>query len=308
MQLKAEVEQKLSHELSSKEKSWKMNGFPKDAMPVQDGAVRCAETVVVTNPVLQVPPLEARVAEETCPLGKGECTLRVTVDSVGVVGETIAVDVDVLRTQDLRELRSGLAECLKHALAQDADYAAWLDGPHDLRDPAFLEAVVRRNIELKCALMAEDPKELGCGMALQYGHTVGHPLEHLSGYRLAHGEAVALGMMVAAHVARLMGASDLVEVHRRLLARHGLPTSVPSGLSTADVLAAMRYNKRYLVEGTRMALVDRVGGLWSVDGEFAIPVSEVVLERAIEQARGGGAGAAPDCGLDARRAVLEVSA
>ena len=193
----------------------------------------------------------------------------------------IVVDVDVLGTLDLRYVRDGMAEVIKHGLAQDLAYARWLDGEHSLRDPAFLEAVVRRNIELKCQLMARDPKELTEGMALQYGHTVGHPVEYLSGYALTHGEAVGVGMVVAARVARLMGASDTEAQTVRLLERFGLPTEVPRGVAVADVLAAMRYNKRYLTEGTRMALLAGVGRLWSVDGEYAIPVSDGLLRRAL---------------------------
>lgn len=193
----------------------------------------------------------------------------------------IVVDVDVLATLDLRFVRDGMAEVVKHGLAQDAGYARWLDDDHDLRDPGFLEAVVRRNIELKCALMAQDPKELREGMALQYGHTAGHPIEYLSGYRLTHGEAVAVGMMVSARAARLMGASDLVSETAGLLRRYGLPTVVPADLRVPDIVAAMRYNKRYLTEGTRMALLSGLGELWRVDDEFAIPVSDVVLRRAL---------------------------
>lgn len=204
--------------------------------------------------------------------------------------QRIVVDVDALATLDDRLLRDGLAEALKHALAQDADHArALLDGPPpDLRDPAFLERVVGRNIELKCRLMAVDPQEHREGMVLQYGHEVGHAVEHLTGYTLYHGESVAVGMMVAARVAHLLGAcdADLVDLHRRLLARFGLPTFVPGNIRGADVLAAMRYNKRYLVEGNRMALLSGLGQLWSVGGEHAIPVSDAVLLRALEESRG----------------------
>ncbi len=197
----------------------------------------------------------------------------------------IAVDVDVLATLDLRYVRDGMAEVIKHGLAQDAEYARFVDAPHDLRDPAFLEAVVRRNIELKCALMAADPTELGAGMALKYGHTAGHPIEYLSGYRLTHGEAVAIGMMVSARVARLMGASDLVSTTARMLRRYGLPTVIPSDVRMPDIVAAMRYNKRGVTQGTRMALLSGPGELWSVDGEFAIPVSDVVLRRALVESQ-----------------------
>lgn len=200
----------------------------------------------------------------------------------------IIVDVDVLATLSDARIVDGLAEVVKHALGQDPAYLERLlayDG--DRHNPDFLESVVRRNIELKCELMAVDPREKREGMVLQYGHTVGHPIEYLSGYALAHGEAVAIGMVVAANVAKALGACDpeLVELHRRVIARFGLPTQVPASIATSDIMAAMRFNKTFLREGTRMALVSGPGQLWSVDGEFAIPVPDAVLAQAIDASR-----------------------
>lgn len=198
----------------------------------------------------------------------------------------VAVDVEALQTLDRKLISDGLAEGLKHAIGQDPGYYRMLSsyrGP--IEELGFLEEVVRRNIELKCELMAKDPKEEREGMVLQYGHTVGHPIEHLSGYRLYHGEAIAIGMMVAARVSRIMGActDELVRRHEELLGRYGLPTRIPRSIRVDDIIDALRYNKKYLVEGTRMALLTDVGKLWCVDGEHAIPVSDRVVAQAAGQ-------------------------
>jgi 3-dehydroquinate synthase len=198
--------------------------------------------------------------------------------------QRILVDVDFLQTLTDRQLRDGLAEALKHALAQDPAYLAWfLAQGRALRDPRFLEHVVRRNIELKCELMAGDPKERAAGLALQYAHNVAHAVEYLSGYGLMHGESVAIGMMVAARVSRILGACDeaLVETHDRVLERYDLPRRVPASMRAADVIAAMRYDKKTLAEGVRMPLLAGVGALWRVDGDYAIPVPEPVLAEAL---------------------------
>lgn len=204
----------------------------------------------------------------------------------------IVVDVDVLQTLTDRALRDGMAEVIKHALAQDADLAEWLGekSEADLRVPAFLEAVVRRTIALKCQVMATDPKEHAEGLVLQYGHTVGHPIEHLSGYRLTHGECVALGMRIAVKVARALGACDdaTVAAHEALIDRFGLPLEVPADIRTPDVIEGLRWNKKFLVEGTRMALVDQVGNLWKVQGNQAIPVSDALIARVVDACRGDG--------------------
>jgi 3-dehydroquinate synthase len=196
----------------------------------------------------------------------------------------IVVDVDFLQTLDDRRLRDGLSEALKHALAQDPEYLEWFlryDG--SIRDPKFLEHVVRRNIELKCALMANDPKEHAEGMVLQYAHNIGHAVEYLSGYELTHGEAISIGMVAAARVARIMGgcSEDLVKTHEKVLARYGLPLRVPANIRVPDIIDAMRYDKRTHIEGVRMALLTDVGKLWQVDGDYVIPVPESVLVEAL---------------------------
>ncbi|TDP75289.1 NTP transferase domain-containing protein [Bradymonas sediminis] len=199
---------------------------------------------------------------------------------------SIAVDVEVLATLEDWLIPDGLSEVVKHALGQDPEYLQYLlDYDGSIHDPDFLETVVRKNIELKCELMAVDPKEYREGMVLQYGHTVGHPIEFLSAYDLNHGQSVGIGMMIAARVSRLLGGcgDDIVELHERLIKQYKLPTRIPASIDIDDIMSMMRYNKRYLTEGTRMALVDGPGSLWSVDGDYVIPVSDAVLREAIKQ-------------------------
>lgn len=198
----------------------------------------------------------------------------------------IAVDVEVLATLEDWLIPDGLSEVVKHALGQDPEYLQYLlDYKGSIHDPDFLETVVRKNIELKCDLMAIDPKEFREGMVLQYGHTVGHPIEFLSGYDLNHGQSVGIGMMIAVRVSRILGGcgDDIVALHERLITKYELPTRIPDSIDIDDILAMMRFNKRYLSEGTRMALVDGPGHMWSVDGDYVIPVSDAVLREAIEQ-------------------------
>lgn len=197
---------------------------------------------------------------------------------------SIAVDVEVLSTLEDWLVPDGLSEVIKHALGQDKSYLDFLmDYKGSMFDLDFLEHVVRKNIELKVGLMAIDAKEHREGMVLQYGHSVGHPIEFLSGYDLNHGQSVAIGMMVAARVARQLGAcgDDMIELHRQVIEKYELPTRIPKNIQVADILATMRYNKRFLTEGTRMALIDKPGNLWSVDGDYAIPVSDGILKSAI---------------------------
>ena len=197
----------------------------------------------------------------------------------------IAVDVEVLQTLDDWLIPDGLSEVIKHALGQDSEYLDYLlDYDGSLWNPDFHEHVVCKNIELKCELMASDPKELREAMVLQYGHTTGHPIEYLSGYDLNHGQCVGIGMMVASRVGRILGACDdeMVELHREVIEKYDLPTTIPANIEVDDIIAALRYNKRYLTEGTRMAIVEGPGKLWQVDGDYTIPVSDEVLREALK--------------------------
>jgi 3-dehydroquinate synthase len=201
----------------------------------------------------------------------------------------VAVDVEALLTLDERLIKDGMAEVIKHALCKDRAYVELLlEHKGDfIKDLDLLEEVIRRNVAHKCLLSKEDPKELSAGMALQYGHTIGHPIEHLSGYSLYHGESVAIGMMVEARVSKILGGcgQELVDLHERLLQKFGLPTQVPAYISNEDMIKTLRYNKRYLTEGTRMALLSDVGEMWHVKGDYVIPVPLDVLVEAFEQTK-----------------------
>ncbi len=201
----------------------------------------------------------------------------------------VYVDIETLLTLEERLIHDGLAEVVKHAIGQERSYVDLLLNHRGeyVRNLDLLEEVIKRNVRLKCLLSKDDPKELSEGMVLQYGHTVGHPVEHLSGYTLYHGESVAIGMMVAARVSQLMGGCDqhLVDLHEELLTKYGLPTKVPGYINSADMLKTLKYNKRYLTEGTRMALLSDVGTLWSVNNDYAIPVPQEVLVEAFNRTK-----------------------
>ncbi|HEY9015708.1 MAG TPA: 3-dehydroquinate synthase, partial [Gemmatimonadales bacterium] len=120
---------------------------------------------------------------------------------VGAFHPPAAVLADPLTLVTLpeREYRAGLAEAVKHGLIADAKYFAWIESTADRllgREPEAVARLVRRSVEIKAEVVGEDEYESGRRAILNAGHTVGHALEQASGYRLAHGEAVALGLIV----------------------------------------------------------------------------------------------------------------
>jgi 3-dehydroquinate synthase len=155
-------------------------------------------------------------------------------------------DADVLDSLPPRAYRSGLAEAVKIAAALDASLFRALERDAAAlvaRNPDAVEAVVARCLRLKGRVVASDPRESGPRAALNFGHTVGHGIEAASGWRLAHGEAVAIGIVAEARMAeRLVGfpAADTERV-TALLERFGLPVRAPASL---DLEAFVRFAKR----------------------------------------------------------------
>lgn len=143
----------------------------------------------------------------------------------------VVADLDTLRTLPEREIISGTAEVIKHALIRDQKYFAFLEEKIDAllkidRLPT-MEAFAR-SCRIKSAVVSEDPREQGVRAILNFGHTIGHAVEVAAGYgRFRHGEAVALGMIAAARISERMGMLTPLECARveKLLRRARLPGS-----------------------------------------------------------------------------------
>jgi 3-dehydroquinate synthase len=180
----------------------------------------------------------------------------------------VAADLDTLAGLPAAEVRSGLAEVAKAGLAGDpalAEALARSAGPAVAADPDALAPLVEGAVRVKAAVVAADEHEqAGDGrvgrLVLNYGHTLGHALERLAGYRgLRHGEAVALGMVFAARVAEAIGLArpGLADGHVRLLAALDLPVGGVR-LDPDQVLAAMATDKKHR-GGLRLVLLRRPG-------------------------------------------------
>jgi 3-dehydroquinate synthase len=162
----------------------------------------------------------------------------------------VIANVGFLRTTSGRHLRAGLAETIKKAMIASPAYWALIEDSADAilaRDPQALERLVRSAAAIKTVLVERDPYEEDLRRPLNFGHTIGHPLETVTGYGpLLHGEAVALGMVVESRIAAARGllAPALLERLLALLRRCGLPTAAAELAAPVEgeaVLAAMEH-------------------------------------------------------------------
>ena len=185
---------------------------------------------------------------------------------IGAFHQPISVlaDTDTLKTLPARELAAGLAEVVKYGVIVDAEFFAWLEREMPkLRalDPAALTFAIRRSCEIKAAIVAEDERERGSRALLNLGHTFGHALEAIGKYeRWLHGEAVAIGIVLAARTSAALGRIDAAVCERieRLLASAGLPTSA-SGIDADLVLDRMQLDKKADKKGLKLVLLDALG-------------------------------------------------
>jgi 5-deoxy-5-amino-3-dehydroquinate synthase len=185
--------------------------------------------------------------------GKTAVNLPEGKNLVGAFHQPLAVvaDVTTLGSLPAPEYRSGLGEVAKYALMPGgAAVARVLDEHTDAvlaRDPAALTDLVAECVAIKAAVVAADPEErTGVRAVLNYGHTLAHALETTGRYTLAHGEAVAVGLVFAATLARTLERvdDDSVEHVHQVLATLGLPTRVPDDRSERELLAIMRRDKK----------------------------------------------------------------
>jgi 3-dehydroquinate synthase len=162
----------------------------------------------------------------------------------------VLVDPSTAATLPDRDFRSGLAEIVKHGIVLDAAYFVDLEASvNDIlaRDGATLERIIGGSCRLKAEVIERDPEEKSeLRFALNYGHTIGHALEAVTGFgRWTHGEAVALGIVTEARLAVRLGiaSGETAERQRRLLAALGLPVSAPD-VDVDAVVAAIRRDKK----------------------------------------------------------------
>jgi 3-dehydroquinate synthase len=161
----------------------------------------------------------------------------------------VVMDPVALKSLPEREWRAGLAEVIKYGVIADDHLFASLEEniePIVKRDDDLVANVVARSCEIKALVVAQDERESGLRRILNYGHTIGHALESLGRYRrLIHGEAVAIGMVQEALLARRLGlcSDDVVARQRRLITNAGLPTEVPP-VRFAQLWTAMQHDKK----------------------------------------------------------------
>ncbi len=189
----------------------------------------------------------------------------------------VLVDPAVVRSLPEREYRSGVAEIVKHGIVLDADYFAEVERDAAAlcaRDLPVVERIIGGSCRLKASVVERDERESELRHVLNYGHTIGHALEAATGYaRFAHGEAVALGIVAEARLARRLGlaSDDTVARQERLLLAVGLPVTAEA-IDTDAVVAAIGRDKKARDGRVPFVLSPRIGAFRLV---FDVPAADI---------------------------------
>jgi 3-dehydroquinate synthase len=177
----------------------------------------------------------------------------------------VLIDVLTLSTLPKREFLGGLAEVIKYGVVLDADLFEFIE-KHTAeilqKNPETLKYIISRCCSLKAEVVGQDERETGLRAVLNYGHTLGHAVESLSGYgKYTHGEAVAIGMVAAARLSQLKGISSSADTARilALLEKTGLPTTAPQ-FSADEYIAALIRDKKARDGGITFICNKGIGG------------------------------------------------
>jgi 3-dehydroquinate synthase len=271
-------------------------GFGRDAAIIAMGggvvgdlAGFVAATFMRGIPVVQVPTtllamIDASIGGKTgvdTPAGK---------NLVGAFHQPAAVVVDpeLLATLPPNHLRAGLAEAIKHGIIADESHfdeiaraiPRLLGGAPDA---AMLTPLIAHSIDIKASVVRRDERESGVRAVLNFGHTLGHAIEMLSGYRLLHGEAVSIGMTLESAAGERAGIAEPGTSGRvrDLLVRAGLPVDRPRAIPADDILSAAHGDKKARAGATRYALPRRVGAMAGEREGWSIPLEDSLVREVL---------------------------
>jgi 3-dehydroquinate synthase len=198
----------------------------------------------------------------------------------------IFVDFDFIKNLPQRQVLNGYFEIVKMAITSNKQLFSFAEkNLESVKASNFsvLEHLVTEGIKIKAKIVEKDEKESDDRMILNFGHTIGHALEQLSGFRLLHGEAVALGVIAEAKISQLEGLlhkNDFDRI-RSLMVKSGLDTAILKKWTPEQIIKAARKDKKTRGKKLRVVLIEGIGRLHRRDGLAASFISDRVIKKAL---------------------------
>lgn len=192
------------------------------------------------------------------------------------------IDVDTLNSLNEREFLSGLAEVIKYGVIWDVEFFEFLEKNRNkilTRDKNSLIKIIKRSCEIKSEVVSRDERESSLRAILNYGHSVGHAIETLTGYcSYLHGEAISIGMVYEAKLSHMLGflTKEDFERIRKIFKEYGLPVDMPPILESSEIIKTVLLDKKNLQGKIRMVIPESIGKM-----KINFEVSEHDLKRVI---------------------------
>lgn len=199
----------------------------------------------------------------------------------------IFMDVNLLVTLPYTEYIFAFSEIIKHALICDANYFNLLEDNIDLireKDLTFLMKIIQRSCEIKSLVVLEDHKEKSKREILNFGHTIAHALEIVSNYTMQHGQAVALGIIIEAHIAKqmqLLAEDDFKRIYA-LISNLQIPLKFKYKLDKDEIIKAMDVDKKRKNGKNRFILLSKIGDVLVDKNIYSHYVELKVLKKALD--------------------------
>lgn len=199
----------------------------------------------------------------------------------------VYIDPDFLTSLDKKEFSNGLAEIIKYGAIADKNLFTYLEGNmHKIlkKNKDAVTKIIKESCVVKKSVVEKDEKETGLRMVLNFGHTIGHAIEKLSGYSIQHGEAISVGMIVESEISRMKGLLNEKDMQRikEILASAGLRTKLPD-YNSADLVNTMKIDKKAREGKTRYVLLNGIGSVATENSTYAFEVEEKIVTQAIER-------------------------
>ena len=198
----------------------------------------------------------------------------------------VYIDTTVLKTLPIREFRAGMAEVIKYGVIWDQDLFQQLETENQLDsleniNVEVMEKIITKSCKAKVDVVSQDEKEAGIRAILNYGHTIGHALESLTGYsKINHGEAVAIGMVAAGKIAVKLGMWPAEKTQRQenLIKKAALPSTIDNSLKSPEILESLQLDKKVKAGKIRFILPTNIGKV-----EISENIPSEVITTVLEQ-------------------------
>ncbi|MBN2534727.1 MAG: 3-dehydroquinate synthase [Spirochaetales bacterium] len=208
---------------------------------------------------------------------------------------SVFIDTKTLSTLDERNYKSGFTEIIKHGLIRDKDLFTYFTKNREYimsrnhnKHALTITGLMKRNCGIKNEIVREDEKEQNIRKILNYGHTIGHAVEHLSGYRLLHGEAIAIGIVVEAFFSWKLGfcSYEDFKTQYEIIRKMDLPYRIPAEITNNDIIQTMYSDKKAREMKPEFVLLKQIGQTVIFEGgKTTTPLEEDTLTSLIEEFR-----------------------